>query len=267
MGREVNIIAGATASGKSRIALERARRANGVIINADSQQVWRDLDVLTARPSADDMAVCPHKLYGFLPSDGKLDAYEWARMAAAEIKSAWASGQTPYVVGGSGFYIKALTQGFSPIPHAEPSPPDYERLQSVDPGAAAHISPRDPQRISRALGVFDHTGRRLSDWFKEPRKKPLEAEFDMEIISLPVDELNEKIAARARFMLENGAVEEVAALSSRAPADSLIFKVLGVRAIRALIAGEIDRNEALSRIVAETRRYAKRQRTFFKTQF
>ena len=283
MQGKVHIIAGPTASGKSAIALEMAERAGGVVINADSQQVYRDLPILTAAPCAADTARIPHKLYGFLTGDMKIDAFQWSSMAAEEIKSAWAEGKVPIVVGGTGFYIKALAEGLSVIPAIEPKIRTLVRkefrdaklddmfavLNKYDPELASKVSRRDRQRVLRGIETFRATGTPLSSWQRNRKIRPLEgAEFEFTFVDFPISELEERIKNRIEKMFGDGLVDEVQrALSVGYGSDAPIEKIIGFGAIRDYINAKITMPEAKAAIAVATRQYAKRQRTFFRTQF
>ncbi|MCL2440077.1 MAG: tRNA (adenosine(37)-N6)-dimethylallyltransferase MiaA, partial [Alphaproteobacteria bacterium] len=161
--RKIVVFAGPTACGKSAAALDFARANNGAIINADSQQVYAEVPLLSAAPSMADRESVPHKLYGFLRGDEQLDVVKWCRLAVAEIEAAWAARLQPVLVGGTGFYLKVLMEGVSPIPAAEWAVgATYEELLQCDPESAVRINPSDRQRIERAVGVFRLTGKTLS---------------------------------------------------------------------------------------------------------
>jgi tRNA dimethylallyltransferase len=209
------------------------------------------------------MARAEHRLYRFLGPSEALSAVKWAELAAREIGSA-ANGSA-MVVGGTGFYIKVLAEGISPVPDVphEGAAPDYGYLRRIDPDT--RIAPSDAQRISRAIEVFEATGIPLSEWQKKPKRKFLDADFSIEVVDIPAGELDARIERRTRRMLASGAIGEVAALF--APPSAPISDVIGVREIRAHLAGAMDLEELERAIVLRTRQYAKRQRTFFRTQF
>lgn len=278
----VLIVYGPTASGKSRVALALAKALDGVVINADSMQVYGDLHVLTARPSAAEEAEAPHRLYGILDAGEICTAARWRDMAIAEIDAARAMAKLPILCGGTGFYLRALTEGLSPIPDV---PTDiraatrdgveidpvaaWERLRDLDPASADRIEPMDRQRVSRALEVRAATGRTLSDWRAEPL---VGAASDIRFLRIalnpPRAALRAWCDARLDRMARDGALEEVAALMARdLPADRPATRAVGVREFSAHLRGEIDLEEALSRAKAATRQYAKRQSTWMKTQY
>jgi len=276
------ILYGPTASGKSALAMALARAFDGVVINADSMQVYADLRVLSARPSPEDEAAVPHRLYGVLDGMEVCSAMRWRDMALAEIRAAQAAGRLPILCGGTGFYIKALTEGLSQMPEIPSAIRDrirsevaaasgvsgWERLQALDPVAAARIEPMDLQRISRALEVHAATGRILTDWQSDPL---MGAPEDQRFLTLTLNPPRSELVARCNARLENmaaaGALDEVQALLDRnLPADRPILRAVGVPEFAAYLAGDCDLATALDRAKMATRRYAKRQVTWMKNQ-
>jgi tRNA dimethylallyltransferase len=274
------LIAGPTASGKSALALALAERLGGTIINADSMQVYRELSVLTARPSREDAARAPHALYGFVPGTDAYSAARYATDAAAAIAAARAAGRVPIVVGGTGLYFRALLQGLSPVPPVDPDARAYWRaqaasrpapelhalLQARDPATAARLMPTDPQRIVRALEVLESTGRSLSDWQREPGVPVLTEADTTRLLVLPEREaMVQRIEARFDAMLEHGALREVAGLLALGLSPELpVMRALGVASLARHLAGEIGLEEAAAAAKAETRKYAKRQLTWLR---
>jgi tRNA dimethylallyltransferase len=281
------LIAGPTASGKSALALalaERAARAGrpAVIVNADAMQVYSELRVLTARPGAAEEGRAPHRLYGHVPAAERHSVGRWLAEAAAELEAAWAMGALPIVVGGPSLYFRALTQGLAGVP----SIPDavrealaqtlaahgperlHQTLRKRDPAAAASISPTDPQRMLRALEVLEATGRSIRAWQADTPPPVLPEEQALRIVVAPERSLlHARIEARLQTMLAGGALEEVRALSClRLDPDLPAMKAIGMRALAAHLRGEIDLAEAAGRTLRETRRYAKRQTTWFRNQ-
>ena len=284
MGRFASILlAGPTASGKSRLALELAARHGGVIVNADSMQVYGELRVLTARPSPADEAAAPHRLYGHVPAATRYSVGRWLGDVAAVLDAVHREGRVAIVVGGTGLYFKALTEGLAAVP-AIPAdlraavlaesvgvatPDLHARLAAIDPEDAAAIRVNDRARVLRALEVVTATGRSLADWRRVAAAPPLVDPSSAKRIVLAPDraELHRRIAARAARMLDEGARAEVAALAAlRLDPDLPAMKALGVRELMALEAGVLSRDEALATIATETRRYAKRQMTWFRNQ-
>ncbi len=279
----VVVIAGPTASGKSGLALKLAEELNGVVINADSMQVYSDLRILTARPSAEDEARAPHKLYGYRDGAEACTAAVWAEDAAGEIKGASERGQVPIVVGGTGLYIRALTEGLAEIPEI---PEDikqaarrlrlekgqdalYASLQEKDPDGAALLKPKDRQRVLRAWEVIEATGTPLHVWQDQPLQKPLpNARFHSVLLQPPREDLYAACDGRFETMVTAGALDEVEALIKRDLDPGLpVMKALGVPELAAFLAGRSTRDEAVSKAQQHTRNYAKRQMTWFRTQF
>jgi tRNA dimethylallyltransferase len=276
------LIAGPTASGKSALALALAQGTGGVIINTDSMQVYRDLRILTARPTPDDEARVPHRLYGHVDAAINFSAGAWVADAAKTLAAAQADAQMPIFVGGSGLYFKALTRGLSAVPPIPPAVREEVRarlerngvealhaeLAKRDPVSAERLKPRDRSRITRALEVVEATGRSLLDWHREglPPLLPPGA-FHALFISPERDALYARIDARFDAMLMSGALDEVAALAAR-KLDPLLpaMKAHGVPALIRHLKGEIALEEAAEIGRADTRHYAKRQFTWFRHQ-
>lgn len=272
------LIAGPTASGKSAFALDIARRTGGTIINADAMQVYRELRVLTARPSAAEEAAAPHRLYGHVPGQTAYSAARFAAEAGAAIRDAQAAGSLPIVVGGTGLYFKALLEGLSPIPaipeeirsrwRARASEEGAAALHAVlaerDPEMAARLRPTDPQRIVRALEVLEATGLSLARWQEKPGEPLAErAEGRAFVVAPEREELRARIDARFEAMLAEGAVGEVEALAALGLDPALpIMRVLGVAPLAGFLAGKLSIAEASEVAKAETRQYAKRQVTW-----
>lgn len=282
----VIIIAGPTASGKSARAIEIAQKQDGVIINADSMQIYDALPLLTAQPDADDANRAPHALYAALHPKENCSAQSWRAMALKEIEAARKSGKTPVVTGGTGFYIKALTQGLSPIPDVPAeirtrmaarqmelgNPAFHAELEKLDPEMAARLNPNDRQRLIRAREVLEATGKSLSWWQSLP---PVTDEagyhFEIELIMPERADLYNRCDARFEAMMARGALDEAAAFCKRlddgtVPQDAAITHALGFRPLRRYLRGEIERDEAVTLAKAETRQYAKRQVTWFRHQ-
>jgi len=280
--KQAVLIAGPTASGKSALALALAERLGGTIVNADSMQVYAGLRVITARPSAEEEARAPHVLYGHVDPGETYSTGQWLREAAAAIAGITAAGRVPIVVGGTGLYFKALTEGFAAVP---PIPADirdsvrerlardgvaplYAELTARDPVTAARLMPLDRSRIARALEVVLATGRSISDWHGEGTEPVLPAERAVRVfVSLERAELVARIEARFGAMLEAGALDEVRALAAR-QLDPLLpaMKAHGVPWLIRHLEGEISLDEAASGSIMDTRRYAKRQHTWFRGQ-
>jgi tRNA dimethylallyltransferase len=276
------LIAGPTASGKSALALEFAQKTGCVIVNADSMQVYRDLRVLTARPTPDEEALVPHRLYGHVDAAVNFSAGGWVSDAASVLAEARAQNRVPIFVGGSGLYFKALTRGLSAVPPIPPEVRDSVRarlerdgvealhaaLAQRDPVSAERLKPRDRTRIARALEVVEATGRALPDWHRDglPPLLPSGA-FSAVFLEPDREQLYARIDARFAAMLKQGALEEVARLAAR-QLDPMLpaMKAHGVPALIRHIRGEITLEEAAVIGRADTRHYAKRQFTWFRHQ-
>ena len=282
MKPSVVLIAGPTASGKSAVALGLAARTGGVVINADSMQVYSDLRILTARPSPREAAQAEHVLYGHVPGACDYSVGRWLDEATAALAAARQAGRLAIVIGGTGLYFRALTVGLSAIPaipdmvraevrgeaEALAAPELHQRLADVDPVTAARLKVNDRQRILRALEVMAATGRSLTDWQAETGA-PLLAAVDQVrlVLDLDRDALNARIDARFHAMMEEGALAEVEALLAQGLAqDRTILKALGVPALARHLAGAASLAEAIGAGQQDTRRYAKRQQTWFRTQ-
>ncbi len=276
------IIAGPTASGKSGLAIEAAIEFGGVVINADSMQIYQELSILTARPGAEDMARAPHRLYGILPASTACSVGQWRDLAITEIESAWSHGKLPILTGGTGLYFKSLMDGLSDIPdipdnvrkeararHAEIGATAFhEELAALDPDSAARLFPSDTQRTIRAYEVFKATGRSLNDWHEDdPATPPLAARYFVIAFEPPREELYATCEARFDQMMENGAVAEAEALLALGLDPSLpAMKALGIAELCHFLKGEMPEEEAIARAKQATRNYAKRQLTWFRNQ-
>ena len=277
------LVGGPTASGKSSTALVLADRFKGTIVNADSMQVYEDLQILTARPDDQALAQVPHELYGVFTMDERCSAGEWCRRALSSITAAHDAGRVPIVVGGTGLYLHALTNGL----HSVPSVPRhiredlnarlrahgvstlYTELLAVDPETASRLKPTDGQRIVRALEVFIHTGKSLSQWQTGERgSKPVGLRI-FTLLTMPKrDILYANINARFERMVQRGAIEEVENFLAQNPSeDSPLMKVVGVSPISAFLNNEIDRCSLFELGKRDTRQYAKRQSTWFRNKF
>jgi tRNA dimethylallyltransferase len=281
-GRKAVLIAGPTASGKSALALELAQKTGGVIINADSMQVYRDLHVITARPTPEEEARVPHRLYGYVDAAVNFSAGSWVADAAKVLAEARAQHRVPIFVGGSGLYFKALTRGLSAVPPIPPEIRDgvrgrlerdgvealHAELARRDPVSAERLKPRDRSRIARALEVVQATGRSLPDWHREglPPLLPPQ-QFSALFLAPGRDQLYARIDARFDTMLKAGALTEVAELAARR-LDPLLpaMKAHGVPTLMRHLRGEVTLGEAAVIGCAATRRYAKRQFTWFRHQ-
>ena len=278
---DVILLAGPTASGKSALALELAERSAGVVINADALQVYRDLRVLTARPSVADEARVPHRLYGHVPASERYSVGRWLGEVAAALAEARRAGWLPIVVGGTGLYFKALTEGLANVPAipsairekwraalAEEGPAAlYRRLAELDPEGAGAIRSSDPARIVRALEVIDATGTPLAEWQRTSAAPLVDRSARRFVIEIDRALLLERIGRRLEAMIGQGALLEVEALvRQRLDPAMPIMKAVGVREFTAHIEGRASLEEALAEVKRATARYAKRQMTWLRNQ-
>ncbi|MDA1098603.1 MAG: tRNA (adenosine(37)-N6)-dimethylallyltransferase MiaA [Proteobacteria bacterium] len=276
------LIAGPTASGKSRLAMELAQALDGIIINADSMQVYRELRVLTARPGAQEAAAVPHRLYGITSVAAPFSVGRWLELAETEIANAREAGQPAIIVGGTGLYFLALTQGLAEIPDIPEATRQAARaqlrtlgaaglhaaLKARDPVMAARLKPSDSQRLVRAYEVIEGTGVSLATWQQRPGSTAtLAPPWHGLVLTWPREQLYRRCDERLAAMLEQGALEEVAALAAMDLDPGLpAMKALGVPELIRCCRGEIGRAEALAAAQQATRRYAKRQITWFKNK-
>ena len=297
----VVLIAGPTASGKSALALALAQSLGGSIINADSMQVYRDLRIITARPTAEEEARVPHRLYGHVDAGESYSTGRWCVEASAAVRQAQSAGRLPIVVGGTGLYFKALTHGLAAIPaipadvrarirkrlREEGAAALHAELEARDPQMARRLMPRDRTRVARALEVVTATGRSLADWQRDGMRgaglkgaptdaaridvaaglKGAPADVVRVFLSVERAELYARIDARFERMLGSGALAEVQALRSRRLDPALpAMKAHGVPWLMRHLAGEIDLAAAVEAAKRDTRRYSKRQVTWFRHQ-
>jgi len=276
------LIAGPTASGKSALAVELARRFGGVVVNADSMQAYRDLQVITARPMPEEMGEVPHHLYGHVDGAVNHSAAAYAAEVGALLQELAGQGALPVLVGGTGLYFKALTEGLSDIPpvpdevriafrsRAERSDTTelHAELASRDPEMAARLRPSDRLRVMRALEVFEATGRSLATFQGSRRPGPLAGQELLKLFLAPERELvRARIDARFDVMMDQGALDEVAALRERRLDPLLpVMRAHGVPGLIAHLDGRLSLDEAVARGKADTRAYAKRQVTWFRHQ-
>lgn len=277
------MIGGTTASGKSALAAALAERFGAVIVNADSQQLFADLPILTARPTADDEAGLPHRLYGVLGPTEQPSAGRWLGMVVPLLEQLGRDGQPAILVGGSGLYLHALLHGLAAIPPVPaelrarlreasrdlPSAVLHARLAERDPSTAARLRPSDRQRILRALEVLEATGRPLALWQAGPHRPAVRPAAFLGVALLPPSAVTgPRIERRLEAQLAAGALAEVVALARREPdlAALPIARVHGCRELLAVHEGRLDLEVARMRIAAQVRAYAKRQRTWFRHQ-
>lgn len=276
------LIAGPTASGKSALALSLARQTGGVIVNADSMQVYGVLRVLTARPDAEDLAVAPHRLYGHVDPGAPYSTGVWMREVEQLVQAGVFAERPAIFTGGTGLYFRALTQGLSQMP-AVPAPvrarwraelenkgaPFLHRLLGeCDPQTAAAVEPGDGQRIVRALEVLEASGRPISHWRKAAGRGVVDpGSARLFVIEPDRARLSERIARRFDTMIANGALDEARALAAHGVDPAMpAMKAIGVRELILADSGAISMDEAIERAKIATRQYAKRQSTWFRNQ-
>jgi tRNA dimethylallyltransferase len=276
------LLAGPTTSGKSALALALAEKLDGSIINADSMQVYRDLRIITARPTPDEEARVPHLLYGRVDAAENYSVGRWCVDARAAIADAERAGRLPILVGGTGLYFKALTQGLAAVPpvpgairaavrgrlEADGAAALHAELARLDPLSAQRLMPGDRARVTRALEVVLATGRSLTDWHREGMPPSVDAASAVKIfLAVERAELYRRIAGRFDAMLAAGALAEVASLATR-KLDPMLpaMKAHGVPWLLRHLAGEITLEEAAAGGKRDTRRYTKRQATWFRHQ-
>lgn len=278
----VVIIAGPTASGKSTLALAAALQFDGEVINADSMQVYRELSVLTARPTAEDEAQVPHHLYGVLSCDEVCSAGRWLKMAVGTINEIHGRGRIPILCGGTGLYLKVLREGIALVPDVsstilEETKALYlklggiaflEKLAELDPISADRLNPADRQRLVRAYGVVTATGRTLPQWHKDQsHTPPLNAGFFTLHLLPDRAQLYAHIERRFDAMIEGGGFDEVKKLQKLNLSPSIpVMKALGVPEMLAYVSGAMDMDAAIDRSKQTTRNLAKRQMTWFRNQ-
>jgi tRNA dimethylallyltransferase len=275
------LIAGPTASGKSALAMRLALETGGEIVNADSMQVYADLRILTARPTEADEAAVPHHLFGVADAAEAWSVGRWLSAAEAVLAQIAARGRPAIVVGGTGLYFRALTVGLAPMP---PVPAVVrasvqalydeigeaalrDRLARADPAIAARIAPGDRQRLTRALEIFEATGRSLSAWQADTRPTLEPGAWRGLVLEPDREDLYARCDARLSAMVDNGALDEVERLMARnLPPDQPVMKALGVAPLAAFLRGQTTLETALAQARQDTRRYAKRQLTWFRNQ-
>jgi len=277
----ITLLAGPTASGKSRLALDMAQRTGAVIVNADSQQLYADLRVLSARPSAGEEALAKHRLYGVADAADAWSVGRWSRTVMPVLAELVAEGRPALLVGGTGLYFTALTAGLADIPDVPIEARDAaaaafdadgetafrRRLAEVDPEAEARIEAGDRQRLTRAWAVAQHTGRALSDWTADTTPLLVPGSWTGLVIEPEREALYANCDLRVADMVEAGALDEVRALMARGLDPALpAMKAVGVREFAAHLTGEMTLAAAVEATRQATRNYAKRQLTWFRNQ-
>ncbi|MBO7097232.1 MAG: tRNA (adenosine(37)-N6)-dimethylallyltransferase MiaA [Alphaproteobacteria bacterium] len=279
---KVIVIAGPTASGKSAMAIDIALALNGVVVNADSMQVYKDMPIITAAPTAEDKAKVEHRGYEIFDPSFRGNVMDWLKIIVEEIRDIWKSGKIPVVVGGTGLYIEHLIKGANPIPDTpetirqkvqkvidnEGIEVIYKKLKDVDPVMAKKLNPRDVSRVKRAYEVYLNTKEPMSSWQKKPLIQFLpEAQFFIIKICPDVEELDKLAFERFDKMMELGAIEEVQALyKKKLKTDLPAMKALGIPELMEYFTGKTNIYVAVQNAKLHTRQYAKRQRTWFRNR-
>jgi len=280
------VIAGPTAGGKSALALDLATQHDGIILNADSMQIYDDLPILTAQPSLKDQQAAPHEFYGHLHPNEDCSAGNWREMVQPRISEILENGQSPIIVGGSGLYINALLYGLSPIPDIPldvraaasakqkelGNPAFHTELAKRDPVMAERLDSYNTARIVRAWEVLAFTGKSLAEWQEQPLLGPPDDwRFEVTLVMPERETLYERCNQRLEWMVANGALEELEAFNKRIEnsdvrPNALLTHALGAEPLTACVQGKITKEEAIAMAQGETRRYAKRQVTWFRHQ-
>ena len=286
MPHNIHIIAGPTASGKSALALELAAQHDGVIINSDSMQIYDGIPVLTAQPPAEDLTQAPHEFYSHLHPNEACSAGNWREMVEPRIHELLAAGKTPLITGGSGLYINALLYGLSPIPDIPDdirqaanakqkelgNPAFHTALMARDPVMAERLDPFNTARLIRAWEVLEFSGKSLSEWQAKPKLGPPDNwQFTVHLVIPERDVLYDRCNRRLHHMLDMGALEEIKVLQDRikngeVKENALLTHALGYGHLSQYIDGQISKEDAIEKAQNETRRYAKRQTTWFRNQ-
>ncbi|HYO74142.1 MAG TPA: tRNA (adenosine(37)-N6)-dimethylallyltransferase MiaA [Archangium sp.] len=276
----LTVIAGPTASGKTALAIELARREGGEIVSADSQQVYRYFDIGTAKPSAEELAAVPHHLISVVEPLEPFSAAEYQRRADAAVEEISSRGKPVFVVGGTGMYLRILLHGLVEAPGADPElraemealaaaegrEAVHRKLAEVDPETAAKLPPRDLVRTIRALEIHKQTGKPASEFRKEHAFSVERYPFRMHVLSPPREELYQRIDTRTAAMFQHGLVDEVRALIARGYGEAAPMRSVGYVQAKAVVDGRLTVEEAIQQAAQETRRYAKRQLTWFRKE-
>ena len=278
---KIFLIAGPTASGKSSFAIKLAKKINGEIINSDSMQVYKELNILTARPKKKDQKIIKHHLYGFQSVKKNFSTGQWLILAKKKIKEVKKKNKIPILVGGTGLYFKAMTEGLVKIPKIPlklrirvrdlqkklGQDEFYKRLIEIDPLIKNKINPKDPQRSIRAYEVKKYSNVSLIDWFKKTDKKYEDEDFLKIYIEVSRPDLIERINKRVHQMFKNGVIHEVKGfLKIKVKKDKSPNKIIGIKEIDKFLTGEYDLRAVKDLISIKTRQYAKRQSTWARGQ-
>jgi tRNA dimethylallyltransferase len=275
--RKIILLAGPTASGKTKIAIKLAQRINGEIINTDSMQVFKDFQILSSRPNKNELKLAKHHLYGFQSSGAIFSTGKWLKLAENKIRQIFKKGRVPILVGGTGLYFKAITDGISKIPNIKFADRNkirnlhkkigqkkfYEKLIKLDPISKNRISLTDTQRALRAYEVKKYTKKSIYDWAKKTKPLFEDYVFKRFFINPPKNQLLKNIELRTKEMINKKCINEVIRFKKRRLKKSLSpNKIIGVQEIQRYLKDEIDRKKLIELINIRTRQYAKRQKTW-----
>ena len=274
---KIILIYGPTASGKSKFAVTLAKKINGEVINADSVQVYKELKILSARPLLKDYKKIKHHLYGFQSVKKKFSTGDWLKLANQKIFNLTSRGKVPILVGGTGLYFKALTEGLTSIPNIPikfrnkirllhnkiGSKNFFIRLGKLDPLIKNQINPSDTQRAIRAYEIKLYTKKSMYEWFKKTKSNHENKSFYKIYIDYPRNELVERISARSKIMIEKGAIPEVKRfMKLKIPKNRSALKAIGIKEIKEYLKKKIEIADTIEKISVKTRQYAKRQSTW-----
>jgi len=277
LSKKIILLAGPTASGKSRLAIQLTKKLNGEIINADSMQIYKEFSILSSRPSNKEIKKAKHHLYGIISVKKYFSAGDWLKLAKSKIKQCHKNKKTPIIVGGTGLYFNTITKGISKIPSIDIKTRNkvrslfkklgykefYKKLVNVDPKVKNRILPTDSQRTQRAYEVILKTKKSLFDWTMNTQSDFINFEIKKIFIDIPREELLKKISQRTELMFKNKCIEEVKKFNSFKLNKSLSAnKLIGVQEINAYLQGSISLDECKELINIKTRQYAKRQNTW-----
>ncbi len=277
MKKKIILLAGPTASGKTKIAIKLAKRVNGEIVNADSMQVYKDFEILSSRPSKDETKLAKHHLYGFQSSGAIFSTGKWLKLAADKINQIVKKGKVPILVGGTGLYFKAITDGISKIPNIKFTDRNrirnlhkklgqkkfFKKLIKLDPISKNKISPSDTQRSLRAYEVKIFTKKSIYQWAKKTRPLFKNYDFKKFFINTPKKQLLKNIELRTNSMIEKKCINEVIRFKKKRLKKSLSSnKIIGVQEIQRFLSGDLDQKNLLELMNIKTRQYAKRQKTW-----
>ncbi len=277
MKRKIILLAGPTASGKTKLAIYLAKKIKGEIINADSMQVYKDFQILSSRPNKNELKEVKHHLYGFNSSSVVFSTGKWLKLAENKINQIVKKGKVPILVGGTGLYFKAITEGISKIPNIKPSDRNkirklhkrigqekfYEKLVKLDPISKNKISPNDTQRTLRAYEVKEYSKKSIYEWAKKTKSLFENYEIKKIFINTPKDQLLKKIEFRTNYMIKENCINEVIRFNKKGLKKSLSpNKIIGVEEIQRFLRGDLDQKSLIDLMNIKTRQYAKRQKTW-----